>query len=546
MDSSSDAALAPYLPALTAMLDRLTVEQMVARLWAHDPSLWYPAATTQARISERLGWLDAPLPVDPALQAWINALSSSHYTAILWIAVDAGASVRLWQSLATGLAAPPRLILLDTVEPQTVHQRLAGLDPSKTAAVCAAVELTPEVEALCDVVIDVLGLNTSSSKYQFSALTSSGSSLQAWLDHRVPYHFVAAPARVTERFAALTPLGSIPPVLREGPVERLQAAAEEMQHRCQHTTLPYNPGVWLGVVLGILAQHGRDILTLIAPWELQPLAEWIALFVGGSLAKHRRGLVPVVGEPMLPTTAYGRARIFVQLRLGTPKDMTFDEQTAALAGAGHPVLRFTVSTDADHAAQIVCWQVGVAVAGVILGVNPFDEPDTVALRAALQRHLGTSAPPTPPLRLSVNNPLWEEQCHAILTHPLASYVALVLYNERTPAVEAQLVALRARLGQTGLATLVVEPLRDPLYATQVLHAGRPQGIILALSGEHEHGRLDRYHRLTQLSAVRAAVDAAAWTSMGRTTLHINLGRDVVNGLARVYAALETCISDRPE
>ncbi len=538
MESSVDAALQPYLPALSAMLDRLAADEVVARLWAHDPSLWYPSAATQARISERLGWLEAPIVVEPALQTWINTLCSGEYTAIVWITVDAGASVRLWQSLTNGVAAQPRLILLDTVEPHTVQQRLAGLPVGETAVVCAAVELTPEVKVLCEVVITALGLNESSHKQRFSALTTPGSSLSAWLEQRVPYHFVDAPAGVTERFAALTPLGSIPAVPYEGRWERLQAAAAAMQRKCQHTTLQNNPGVWLGAVLGVLAQHSRDILTLVAPPALMPLAEWIALFVGGSLAKHRRGFVPVVDEPRLPAAAYGHGRIFVQLRVGNLTDTALDEQMAVFAQANHPVLRFTVSTNEDYAGHIVCWQVGVAVAGIILGVNPFDEPDTVALRAALQRRLDADATPTPPQRLLVDDPLLGRALHAILARPRASYIALVLYIERTPAVAEQLEALRARLGKAGFATLVVEPLRDPLFATQVLHAGRPHGGIITLSSADEHAVLGEYNGLAQLCAVRAAVDATAWTSMDPVTLHINLGSDLLKGLARLCAALE--------
>jgi hypothetical protein len=316
-----------------------------------------------------------------------------------------------------------------------------------------------------------------------------------------------------------------------------------MRYACtESANLAANPGVWLGVVLGVLAQQGRDLLTLYAAPALVPLARWIASCVAGSLSKHRRGLVPIVGEPHAPTDQYRNNRIFVHLAHVNNVDSAVADHVAALEANGHPVVRFTVADCSKIAAEIARWEVAVAVAATIIGVNPFDEPDTVAMQRFIQRRLAEAGGIRPQPSITV----WDSALGSMLrqlfeNNPHTGYIALVCYFEPSERIVVQLHALRTALQHhLQLATLLVYPLRDGVSSAQLLHAGRDNGIVVALSinGGTDKGLVEHGGELTQLVHARRNADLIGWQQLGRVYTPVDLGVDAESGLERLQAILD--------
>src|SRR5204863_95179 len=169
-------------------------------------------------------------------------------------------------------------------------------------------------------------------------------------------------------------------------VSRLLERAEEMAEACAASVpVEKNPGVVLGVTLGVLATHGRDKVTLIVSPALYDLGAWLEQLLAESTGKEGKGLIPVDREPLGPPEVYGADRLFVYLRLASAPDEHQDPAVEALEGAGHPVVRITLNDLYDLGAEFFRWEFATAVAGSVLGVNAFNQPDVEASKVATRR-----------------------------------------------------------------------------------------------------------------------------------------------------------------
>lgn len=539
MHRDASSALQPYLPAISMMLRRLADDRSVERLWRRDASLWHPSADTQARIRERLGWLDLPLPPDPAVNAWLAELQRDEYEQLLYVASGPSASIaRLWQRETQSEARRPHLALLDTVAPVQVEETLAQVDRQRAAVLFAGNDLSPELVALCRLVLECIEKSASLRAHRLAMVTTPTSPFDVWMTGVRDLRRFALPTGVPERFGAFSLLGALPASLWGYDLAQIHSGASRMRSACRTAgRLQLNPGVWLGTILGVLAQHGRDKLTLLAQPPLAPVAEWIATLVAGSLCKHRRGFVPIFAEA-LKATPHSHDQIFVQFTVSEPDDPELATLTNQLEAMGQPLLRFTIPDAAALGSIVAQWEVAVAVAGMIIGVNPFDEPDTVAFRQALERQLLRSPVP-PPQGLSPQDPALARALQLLFTaEPKPSYVALVPYFSPTMQQGVALSSLRTALARHGYSAIVVQPLRDPLAATQLLHAGRPDGAMIAVSTQQTLAASGQFGKsLQDLCNARLQTDLSAWSRAGRSCLHLDLGDDVLEGLAACSSAL---------
>jgi hypothetical protein len=532
-----DLTLPPAARGLfTATLQRIAAERVVERVWARDASVWHPSAATQARIRERLGWLDLPRDPrgDPALQRWLAQLPGSCDA--LFVAPGAAqSSIRLWRDLA---AAPERrLALLDTIDPAAAQATLSALDWSRTALVLAATELTPELESLASLALAERPPAAAPVTLITAAESDVAQRYRSMARVAEQAQLIDVPADLGERFGTLSALGLTAAALAGYDLDRLVSAALLMRAACQQSSdLHQNPGALLGALLGALAQHGRDKLTVLAPPALAPLSDWIASFVAASLGKHGRGFVPISAEPWIAPAGYRTDRGFVALRLAEAPNAALDQQIGALREAGQAVVVLTLPDRADVAAHVLCWQVAVAVAASIIGVNPFDEPDTAAMRAFIARRVRDPQPM--PDVLPDATDLVESARAALPLLRRANWVALASYLPPSDEQEDALAALRRLLlRRAGLSTVVVHPLRDHAYSVQLLHAGRSDGVVLALLPRSSSAPNEEIvASLHTLCRTRMAVELGAWRRMGRTAIAVEL--DGAAGLRAFGAELD--------
>lgn len=531
--------------SLATMLQQIAAERVVERLWSRDVSLWHPSAETQRGIAQRLGWLELPaqLSAAVALSEWLDQACARRN--VLCVAAGAAQStIRLWRDLAPA-NLQRRLILLDSIDPLLAQATLADIDWSRTALLLAATDLTPELEALAHLAIQ--SRSRQPTAMPLALISAPGSEVVQRLAALggMPddeFQLIAVPPDMGERFGALSAFGLIPAALADHPVDQQITQALRMRVDCQHTDLDRNPGARLGALLAVLAQHGRDKLTLLAAPALTPLANWIASFVAASLGKHGRGFVPVTGEPLVSPASYRADRCFVALQLGNAPDTTLDHQIAALRTADQPVVVCTLTDHAAVAAHQMCWQVAVAIAASIIGVNPFDEPDTVAMSVYIQRRLADAPPPlSQPTGRQGAGTLASAMRAAVPLLRRASWVALAVYIAPSPQQADAIDALRQLLlRRARLPTVVVYPLRDHWFSVQLLHAGRRDGLVLALttSPRSVPPIPSLGWSLDTLSQTRIAVELAAWRRMDRALVALELDDDPLAGLRECSAVLD--------
>lgn len=525
--------------SLTGMLQQLAGQRVIERLWQRDASLWHPSAETQAGIREALGWLDATTALDAtgiSVQGWLRAIEAARISDVLYVAPNAAGHIApLWLSGAAALSQR-RVHLLTTIDPVAVQKQLAALHWRRTAVVFAGSGAALAMEALVRAIM--------AQGEPPASVTTIGSDVAALLPSEALREWretmpLPVPLNVSERWGALTAYGVAPAALAELQLEVFRAAALAMAQACQSLDPRSNPAFELGALLGVLAQHGRDKLTIISEPSLASVAQSIEAFVAGSLSKHGRGFVPIVGEPLGQAELYRGDRVFIVLRHGNQSDIVQAAQVEALRSAGHPFVTCTLDRAEDVAALVVCWQVAVAVAAVIIGVNPFDEPDTVLFEAQLRRRLENSASKRA-LNTATHASLEGLVRSRVWLFRRASWIALASYLSPTPDVRTRLAAIRALLRERyGVATVLVEPLRAA-YAVQLLHAGRRDGLVLALSTTDAQGAdvAASGWNLADLVRERRALDGVAWDHMGRATVPISLTGDLNTELQACYELLD--------
>lgn len=496
----SAATLQRLRPAALLLLRRLEQIDVIDRLRRRDAGLWHPAPTTQAAIRARLGWLEAPSPADVrAAHTLARACLSPGVRDVLVVATGgAGAQARLWRWLA-GPQRAPRLHVLESLEPARVRARLARLDPRATLVLLVLPEPPGVmVEALARIVANWLPAAGAARRLVALVAGDAARGLAAMLD-AAP---VALPADVGERWATLSRLGLVLAALAGVDLEALTGGARAMLEACFAPDLWRNPGARLGAWLGALAQAGYDLLELMPAPRTHALNSWLAVLLLGSLSKHRRGWVPITaGWPARRDQAH---HLVVRA-----------ERTLATPSHAVPLLSYRYHDTATLGALLMLWHVGVAVAAITLGLNPFDQPDSDALEAALRQRLAGEMAPAPPSVLPLEP--------AAL--PAARWALLAAYGVAERQAAEVAVALRDRYA---LPICLVHPLATPAWATQVAHAGRGDAPVLVLA---QPPAADLpvpgcAWSLAELGQQRLAIDLLAWQRAGRPVGQLTV-RDAV-------------------
>ncbi|MCA9968935.1 MAG: bifunctional transaldolase/phosoglucose isomerase [Anaerolineales bacterium] len=378
------ADLGSHQPHAAAAIDRLCRAQTTCRLWAHDAALW-----PGAEAPDRLGWLhiaEAMQENVPRLHAFAQELREGGITDVVLLGAHTAVSPAHVLQALLGSGALPRLHLLSSTAPQTIHALTARLNPPQTLFVVSSKRgETAETLALFryfyNVVLAAVGPRQAGR--HFVAITDPATPLHTLADsYRFRRVFLDDP-RLDEHQAPLSYVGLLPAALLGLDLPRLLDNALAMVCNASSCNCPdtgNNVGAQLGAMLAALAADGRDKLTLLASPTLAPFAAWAAQLVAATLGKQGRGLVPVHGEPPLPPDRYGPDRCFVHLRL--PNEPAHDAHAAALRAAGFPVITLQWQTPFDVGGHFFVWQLATAVAAHLLDVNPFALPD---LHAAGQR-----------------------------------------------------------------------------------------------------------------------------------------------------------------
>ena len=576
-------ALGDAESAYQAAVERARSEDWVNRLFARDPSLWATDAGVQAAIVERLGWLDAPTAFaerTAGLEGFGDGVIDEGYTTA--IVAGMGGSSLAPDLLARTFGSQEGYLdlrILDSTDPAVVARTVDDLDPLRTLFIIASKSgtTTEPLAFLADAwqrlerALDAVHHHAYEGPGTFvAAITDPGKSVDA-----IPHHdeFRAVflnPPDVGGRYSALTYVGLVPASLIGLDLDALLASAQTMAGACRQPDPASNPGVSLGLAIGSLARAGRDKLTFLADDEIVAFGAWVEQLIAESTGKRGVGIVPVDLEPLGEVASYGPDRAFVRIAMAGSDDGGRDALADALEAAGHPVIRLELADPIDLGAEFFRWEVATAIAGAVLGIDPFDQPNVEEAKQMTREMLAMTergeTPPAPPAPIAADDDLTLHGDAALrltegagtvigeLARHLArrgstSYLALQAFIAPSAATDAALARIRALLrDRTGRATTAGYGPRF-LHSTGQLHkGGAPIGWFLQLTSDHP---VDRpipgwAYTFGQLIDAQAAGDFKAIESHDLPILRVHLGADLERGLAALERALAAALDTTAE
>ncbi len=561
-------ALGDGQAAFEAACDRARDGSWANRLFDRDTTLWSSDPDVQAAIADRLGWLDAPEHFTDriaALEGFGDGIVAAGFTTAV-VAGMGGSSLapdvlrRTFGSQDGYLA----LRILDSTDPATVSATTDDLDPLFTLTIVASKSgTTTEPNAFLADAWTRAEAAMAGIKHHHSydnggativAVTDPGRAVEA-LAHSDDFREVFLnPPDIGGRYSALTYVGLVPASLIGLDLDALLASASTMLGACRQPDPSANPGVSLGLAIGTLAKEGRDKLTFLIDDELASLGAWLEQLIAESTGKQGRGIVPVDLEPLGAVDSYGPDRAFVRISLADGTAGGRDALATALGDAGHPVIRIAVSDPIDIGAEFIRWEVATAIAGAVLGIDPFDQPNVEEAkeltRRVLARHeagAAPSEPSEPPLRVGDGvGPMVEALAAHLALRRRDAYLCLQAFVTPSAEADAAIARIRSLLrDRTHLATTAGYGPRF-LHSTGQLHkGGTPTGWFLQLTSDHP---VDREipgwpYTFGQLIDAQAAGDFAAIEAHGLPILRVHLGHDIPGGLASLEQALATALDD---
>ncbi|HEU5393858.1 MAG TPA: transaldolase, partial [Candidatus Methylomirabilis sp.] len=376
------AALGGFERAVEERLRALERQRVPARLWERDPSLWTADPARQKAIRNRLGWLtvtEAMAGQARKLAEFLRGPRRAGLSHALLLGMGGSSLCPEVLRLTFGVA-PDALDLrvLDTTDPAAIREAAEAAGPARTLYLVSSKSgTTAETLALFRFFEDrVRAVKGTRAGEHFVAITDPGTPLERLGGERGFRRVFLNPPDIGGRYSALSLFGLVPAALLGIDLGELLGRAERLlRASASGAPIEKNPGIRLGVVLGELAAAGRDKVTFVADPPLSSFGTWAEQLLAESTGKEGKGLVPVEGEPLGDPGVYGEDRLFVHLSLDGREDRQVRERLEALERAGHPVVRIRLADPLDLGAEFFRWEMATAVAGILLGVNPFDEPN---------------------------------------------------------------------------------------------------------------------------------------------------------------------------
>jgi transaldolase/glucose-6-phosphate isomerase len=457
------------LHALGAVVDRrleaLAASGVPKRIWAKDPTVWKDDPKTP-EITDRLGWLtvgEAMAGQVPALADFAREVRASFDRVVLCgMGGSSLAPEVLWRTFG---AAPgfPALHVLDSTHPRAVASALGGAAVARTLFLVASKSGTTQES---DSFFRYFWERSGGHGEQFVAITDPGTPLARLAAERGFRRTFENPSDIGGRYSALSYFGLVPAALVGVDVGALLQRAHRAAEACgPEVTVATNPGARLGAILGEAALAGRNKATFVLSPGVASFGLWVEQLIAESTGKEGTGILPVADEPLGPPAVYGTDRLFVSVNLAG-EVLDADPRLAALSAAGHPVVHLTLDDRFDLGGAFFRWEFATAVAGSILHINAFDQPNVAESKANTKMVLEERRPSAPLAGKA------EIEGFLAGFRP-GDYLAIMAYLPPTPEHDRRLDALRRALrDRLKVATTLGYGPRF-LHSTGQLHKGGP-------------------------------------------------------------------------
>jgi transaldolase / glucose-6-phosphate isomerase len=531
----------------------------VRRLWQRDASLW-----TNTDESQWLGWLDvAEKQFEKAAQFQLLAeeIRKEGFRDILLLGM--GGSSLCPEVLAKTLGQIkgfPRLHVLDSTDPAQVKAFEKKVDLAKTMFIVSSKSgstLEPNIfkQYFFERVKETIGPEKAGSR--FIAITDPGSKLEAEATaDKFRYVFHGVPT-IGGRYSALSNFGIVPAAVMGLDVTKFLDRTAEMVEACAAAVpVEKNPGVMLGIILGTAAKAGRNKVTLITSPAISELGAWLEQLLAESTGKQGMGLVPVDREELAAPADYGNDRVFAYLRFEAKPDATQDEKITALEVAGQPVIRICVNDTYDLGQEFFRWEIATAVAGSIIGINAFNQPDVEASKVETRKltseyEKSGSLPAEKPIfeqggiqlfadpknasALGNGNLAGRLGAHLKRIQP-GDYFALLAYVEMNDTHEARLQEIRHAIRDAKQVATCLGFGPRFLHSTGQAYKGGPNsGVFLQITCDDSNDLQVPGQKYTfgVVKAAQARGDFQVLADRGRRALRVHLGKNVEVGLSEL-------------
>ncbi|MEA2307003.1 MAG: transaldolase / glucose-6-phosphate isomerase [Solirubrobacteraceae bacterium] len=463
-----ESALPDELEQGIAQRVRKAAEEHVARrIWSKDDTLWGPAG--QPEVANRLGWLNVTEQMEEELddlEAFTREVLADGLTDAVLLGM--GGSSLAPEVIRRSFGEREgflRLHVLDSTDAAAVRDVEARIDLDKTLFIVAT-KSGGTIETLS--AYTYFHAKQGDGRH-FVAITDPGSSLVDLASEAGFRRTFLADPDIGGRYSALSHFGLVPAALIGADVRGLLASAGVAREACaQHDSSRSNSGLWLGVTLGELALRGRDKLTFVISSPVESFGLWVEQLVAESTGKEGKGILPVAGEPLGAPDVYGEDRVFVYLRNEDSPLEELEEATGALARAGLPVITVSVKDDPADLGRIFFFsEFATAVAGWVLGINPFDQPNVQEAKDNTRRVLDERTPEQPDAD--------DDALRALLGDAAPpAYVATMAYVAPGDAFDAAIAELRTTIRDARKASTTFGYGPRFLHSTGQLHKGGPR------------------------------------------------------------------------
>ncbi|WP_339035300.1 bifunctional transaldolase/phosoglucose isomerase [Bradyrhizobium symbiodeficiens] len=543
----------------------------IRRLWQRDKSVW-----TGADEDKWLGWLDSAAKTDVAdYEDYASRVKDQKFSDAVVLGMG-GSSLGPEVLAETFGKKPgfPKLHVLDSTDPAQVRAMEAKIDIANTVFIVSSKSGgTTEPNAMKDYfherVAQALGPKAKTG-FRFIAVTDPGSSLEKAarkLNYARIFH---GEPSIGGRYSVLSPFGLVPAATAGIDVKTFVEHALSMARSCGPDVPPSeNPGVQLGLAIGLAGLQGRDKVTILSSKKIADFGAWAEQLIAESTGKEGKGLIPIEGEPLGDPSVYGNDRFFIDIRVEGEADAAHDSKLAAVEAAGHPVVRIVMKS-IDHLGQeFFRFEMATAVAGSILGINPFDQPDVEAAKIKTRELTASfektgTLPEEQPVVSTDEADLYTDEANATalraagangdLTSWLKAhlsrsnhgdYVALLGYIARDKATIDALQAMRLEVREKRQVATCAEFGPRFLHSTGQAYKGGPDsGVFLQITADDARDLAVPGQKASfgVIKAAQARGDFDVLTERGRRALRVHLKGGLKKGLAALNAALNDALN----
>jgi transaldolase/glucose-6-phosphate isomerase len=541
----------------------------VARLWQKDPTLW-----TGTDEGKWLGWLtivDEQLKEVANLKKLAAEIKKAKFRhAVLLGMGGSSLCVEVLRLTFGKFPGYPELHVLDSTDPAQVKAVEKKLDLKKTLCIVSSKSgstLEPNIfkQYFYERIRQKVGDKEVGS--HFIAITDPGSKMeQVAKDGGFRHIFPGVPS-IGGRYSALSHFGTVPGAIMGLDLSKFLKITQKMVKACGPASAPEkNPGVILGTILGVAANHGRDKITVFTSPGISDLGAWLEQLIAESTGKVGKGIIPVDREKIGKPAVYGNDRVFAYLRLARENNRAMDAAVTALEKAGHPVVRIVLGAKFDLGQEFFRWEIATATAGSIIGINTFNQPDVEASKIETRKltseyeatgKLPSEAPFFEDQGLKLfadeknaaalkNNSNLAEVLRAHLGRIGAGdYFALLGYIQRNDAHEKSLQAIRHQVRDAKKSATCLGFGPRFLHSTGQAYKGGPNtGVFLQLTCDDAFDIPVPGQKFTFgiVKAAQARGDFAVLSERDRRALRIHLGKNVKGDLGKLAKAVNQALS----